>query len=259
MTDGNNDFEIYYSKDSVFLWHTSSLERELIIEAEDLIDTINLLSIEDESLNKKSNSFSITNVTKAAPMSPFDSLILLFNAPIQSIDKSLVSIIDTSDSKIKTSVFRDKKDPRKVKINAPWAEGSNHKLEILPNAFETNLGILTDTINRTFGVNQKQTFGEIALELDSLNKEIWYLVEILEGENKIERILKNNESYTVTLSGLKPGKYSVRVTEDLNKNGRWDPGDFFEKRKSERWISRNLESLKPNWTLDVKINGNEFE
>lgn len=256
---GIKDLSIYHDKDTVFIWHSSEVDRELIIEAEDIVDTIQLNAYGDENLPKIPNSFQLSNVTKAAPMSPFDSLVLTFNAPIKSINKNLFSVIDTSESKIKTSVTKNSIDPRILKVGARWVEGKNHKLQILPNAIETNLGILTDTINRTFAVNQKQTFGEIVLELDSLNKNLWYLVEIIEGSNKISRVLKNKDRYTLTLPGLKPGKYSVRVTEDLNKNGRWDGGDFFARRRSEKWISKDLESLKPNWTLDVKINGDEFE
>jgi hypothetical protein len=256
---GIRDLDMFMDKDTVYIWHLNPRERSLILDPKGIADTLILNSFQDSTIAKKRNSFNFTNISKASPLSPFDSIIMKFNAPIKSFDESKFSVIDSSSTKIKTAVFQNKKDPRILKIKARWIEGTNHNLEILPEAIETNLGILKDTIERKFGVNQKQTFGEIALELDSLNQEIWYLVEFSEGSNKINRIVKNKERYSLTLSGLKPGNYKVRVTEDFNKNGRWDSGNFFERRKSERWISKSLEPLKQNWTLDVKINGDEFE
>ncbi len=256
---GIRDLEIYINKDTAFLWHNNNLERELIINPKSLSDTIILKSYEDEKISKKENTYTLVNASTKIPISSYDSLIIDFNAPVKNFDADKFAVIDTADVRLKADVFRDKKDPRILKVVSKWVEGQNHQIEILPEAIETNLGVIKDSINAPFIVNQKAVFGEIALELDSLNKEISYIVEITESQNKITRFIKNKESYAVTLSGLKPGKYEVRLTEDLNGNGRWDPGDFFRKERSERWLKKTLEPLKPNWTLDVKINGDEFK
>lgn len=249
----------FYTQDTVYIWHKNSSEQEITLDPDGLADSITLAAYADSTLAKKANRYALTNVSKASPMSPYDSLTIKCNAPILSLNEELIAVYDTAQQKMEMSIHRTDKDPRIFKIKARWIEGENHELEILPEAIETNLGIRKDTIKQTFGVNLKKTLGEIAFQLDSLNKDVWYVVEFSQGANKIIRLVKNTSSYSVTLSGLKPGKYTVRVTEDLNKNGRWDPGDFFTRRKSERWISKDLESLKPNWTLDVKINGDDFK
>jgi 5-hydroxyisourate hydrolase-like protein (transthyretin family) len=256
---GIKDIDVLIIKDSVYLWHSSPEEREMIIDPKGAADTLILKSINDSLIVEKKNGFKITNVTKATPLSPFDSLTLKFNAPITTFDGSLFSIIDTSKLAIKTTVFQDKKDPRILKVKAKWAEGQKHKLEILPNAIETSLGLKTDTLTRNFSVNQEKSLGEIVFELDSLNKNIWYIVEIIQGDKKIVNLIKNEESKILTYAGLKPGKYEARITEDINKNGRWDAGDFFLRKPSERWIKKELESLKPNWTLEINMNGDEFK
>lgn len=254
-----NDIKTYFDKDTIFLWHNSPEERNIIIDPQGAADTILLKAVTDSLLTKKKNSFQLLNVSKAKPMSPYDSLLLQFNAPVLSFDESRIAIIDTSMEAIKTRVFQDFNDPRVLKVKASWKESKKHTLEILPGAIETSLGIKNDTLRREFGVNQRKTLGEIVLELDSLNQEEWYLVELILQDQRITRMVKNEKNTTLEFKGLKPGKYTIRLTEDLNKNEKWDAGDIFTRRKSERWILKTLEPLKPNWTLEIKMNGDEFK
>ena len=62
-------------------------------------------------------------------------------------------------------------------------------------------------------------------------------------------------NYKRTFSSLPPGKYSVKVIEDLNGNGRWDSGDYHKKLQPERISTVTLEELKANWDVaaDVKV------
>lgn len=253
------DIVLKIFRDTAYLWHEGTIEREIIMDPLGAADTIILKSVTDTLLQKKKPSFTLVNTSKSIPMSPYDSLILRFNTPVQTFDGSLFSIIDTAKISIKTQVVQDLKDPRILKVKATWIEGQNHTVRLLQEAYSTILGSLKDTISTDFVVGRKKSLGEIVFELDSLNENMWYLVEIKQGENRIEKIVKQKKSATVSFQGLKAGKYTTRITEDTNRNGRWDAGEFFSRKRSERWIKKELESLKPNWTLEIKIDGAEFK
>ncbi|NRB64561.1 MAG: hypothetical protein HRU40_16290 [Saprospiraceae bacterium] len=47
------------------------------------------------------------------------------------------------------------------------------------------------------------------------------------------------------------GTYSLRVIQDTNTNGRWDPGNYDEQLQPEILQERELEQLRANWDLDV--------
>jgi hypothetical protein len=54
-----------------------------------------------------------------------------------------------------------------------------------------------------------------------------------------------------------PGEYELRILYDRNKNGKWDPGEFFGKHLQPEIvkpiISRRKISVKPNWDNDFDI------
>jgi hypothetical protein len=41
--------------------------------------------------------------------------------------------------------------------------------------------------------------------------------------------------------------------EDLNKNGRWDTGDFEKNRQPERIFNKKMDPLRANWDLEVSF------
>jgi hypothetical protein len=54
----------------------------------------------------------------------------------------------------------------------------------------------------------------------------------------------------------KPGEYELRILYDTNKNGVWDPGDYFSKPKRQPEKVQNLEvriTIKPNWDNESNV------
>ena len=59
--------------------------------------------------------------------------------------------------------------------------------------------------------------------------------------------------YSATL--FNPGEYELRIYFDTNKNGKWDPGQFFGARRQPEQIipiSRKL-TIKANWDNQVEV------
>jgi hypothetical protein len=57
---------------------------------------------------------------------------------------------------------------------------------------------------------------------------------------------------------FQPGEYEMRILFDDNKNGVWDPGDFFKHRQPERvqlirTPSRKPLNVKADWDNEVDI------
>ena len=64
----------------------------------------------------------------------------------------------------------------------------------------------------------------------------------------------NSENNTVILPGLKAGKYKAIIIEDINKNRRWDAGNYLEHRQSEVIRTVDIEELRENWEIEVIVN-----
>ena len=91
------------------------------------------------------------------------------------------------------------------------------------------------------------TEGPLVLQLINGKKEIAY-----------EQVLKEGGKFSFIL--LDPGTYSLRIIEDKNGNGIWDPSNYMQRRAAERVLyyegedkSRDL-VIRGGWTLeDLKI------
>ena len=51
-----------------------------------------------------------------------------------------------------------------------------------------------------------------------------------------------------------PGEYEVRILYDDNKNGKWDPGNFLQKKQPEivERIPRKI-NIRNNWDNEINI------
>jgi len=68
-------------------------------------------------------------------------------------------------------------------------------------------------------------------------------------------------SARIDLPIVLPGDYQLRILNDRNKNGKWDPGQFFGKRiqpEIVKPISRHI-NVKADWNNDFDIAAPSFQ
>ena len=147
---------------------------------------------------------------------------------------------------------------RTLIIDYEWEEEVTYQLEILPGAIidwydEPN----TDTILLNYTVNPKNDFGTInltATEMDS-TKSYWF--QLLLGENVVKAFtVQDKQEYKESFSALLPGKYSIKVVEDLDENGRWSTGSYDQKLQPERISTASIEELRAGWDVEAEVKVN---
>ena len=75
----------------------------------------------------------------------------------------------------------------------------------------------------------------------------------IQGDNIIKSIPLS--SAEVNQSIFIPGDYELRILYDRNKNGKWDPGEFFGKHRQPeivKPVSRRI-NVKANWENEFDI------
>ena len=60
------------------------------------------------------------------------------------------------------------------------------------------------------------------------------------------------KSSTLVYDYLNPEKYRVKLIYDINRNGKWDTGDYIKHRQAEK-VLFNAEqiSIRENWDIDL--------
>jgi hypothetical protein len=90
-----------------------------------------------------------------------------------------------------------------------------------------------------------------------------YVLQLLNSKQEVAYELIINEGTTFAFSLLEPGTYFLRIIEDKNGNGIWDPSNYVQRKLAERVFyyvgeedSREL-IIRGGWTLeDLLIKAN---
>jgi len=89
------------------------------------------------------------------------------------------------------------------------------------------------------------------------NAEPPFVVQLIDNKDELKAEKKLIDTNNFRFERIEAGTYKIRVIEDRNGNGRWDPGNFFENRQAERiFYFRNPENsstdiiIRGGWTND---------
>ncbi len=264
-------FEKEIIKDSCLIWYDNKEAKDsinLIIKSEQKTDT---LIFKIRKGFEKAVALVLKSKKSGIKLYPEKDLILEFNQPVFVSDTNKGKMIikdsiyvqtdtledevrDTMLNMIEYSVEKDSLDPRKIIVKGKWNEGTGYILRLLPGFVKSLYGELNDTIAINFVIGKKEDYSNLAIHLDSLNKEMSYIVILKKQKKDIEKnVFSGKEVIDINYTGLMPGKYTLEVIEDTNRNGRWDGGDYFKKTKEEKIYTFSLSELKKNWEQEENI------
>lgn len=238
-----SDLDIWYASEVRDSWPV-----EIRYEAE--IDTLILHK------NPPPNSYDTLQklnqlVNTGHPANPF---YVCFDMPVTSIDTALAVLVEGKTAQIHLSTKPRLHDSlaQCIVLEYGWKPDSIYTLTLLPGALTDVYGQKNDTIIEKVPIGNVERFGNIDLLIEGLQDEAFYLVE-LGSKGKVQQRFMIDSVTTVnrTIRKLKPGTYELRVTEDRNRNGRWDPGDLLQKRQPEPTRQVELEQLRANWDVEV--------
>lgn len=194
-----------------------------------------------------------SNVSSESGLHPTDTLRLTFNFPINSVVHNLVRMQD-SIPLLSGQVVADTAASRTLSIAYPWKQGGDYVLTLDSSSITDFYGRAIDSTAFPFSVGRKNAFGEIKLALRNAIDNVNYVITLNDEDRTIKVWNKISSADTqLLIEKLPPSEYSLRITEDRNNNGEWDPGDYLQKRYAENIFEVQLEPLKENWTLEATI------
>ncbi len=93
--------------------------------------------------------------------------------------------------------------------------------------------------------------GVIIIQIET--KEEHYIAELLTKD--FRTVVSKKDAKKITFEDLKPGEYQIRLIIDKNNDGKWSPGNFYQKEEPEPIVFYKNEkevpivNLKANWEL----------
>lgn len=178
----------------------------------------------------------------------FDSLTLISINPKQQ------------ESKMKFSVSRDTLNLRKyvLKPEGKLMSGYEYKLKVPHRKFRDINGFYNDSTEVKVSLPKDDKLSTLSLDMVGVHHK--YIVDLLnEKRDKVMRSYIIENDTKLLFPYLKSGRYSVRITEDINKNGIVDTGNLLEHRQPEKVIFYKLRdgsevlTIKESTEMDQRI------
>lgn len=176
-----------------------------------------------------------------------DSFVFNFETPVRDFDSAKIRFTkDTTYTAITGHTWRFDSTRKKLSLLYDWVENTEHHL-ILEKDFATDtLGqqlLKADTID--FRTKQTRDYGKVTLNFRNLDLASNPVLQFVQGSEVKKSYPLTSNSFSENL--FPPGEYSLRILNDQNKNGIWDPGEFFSKRKQPEIVKpiHRLINIKP--------------
>jgi hypothetical protein len=252
ITSLNNELKIdtYRTKDSVFAWLSGvpSVERQNVAirvgNAYD--DTLQVLYHPDAF----KRTFKL-NATDHKKIKKEDAVILKSAMPLTLANKS--AILLKRDS-IETSFeITDDTLSYQYAISAHWQVGGEYQLTVLPGTFTNVTGTTNDTLNHSFSVLKKEDLGRLIVTLALPDTVTHGRLMLLDKQDELHYVANKIQGGEFAIDNLIPGEYFLRILDDTNENGIYDPLDTRLNLSPERWhVYSGKINLRANWDLKIE-------
>ena len=241
-------------KDTLNLWHSPIEKDSLIfkISNNNIIDTITV------ALRKKQlDSLTVTEITGGV-LNIKDTLFFSTNNPIIKIDTSRINFVHTDSINISYEAFISKKEST-VGFIFEKKFKTSYKLNLYPDALVDIFETSNDTINSQFRTRSLEDYGEISLSIQNPEM-VPVIIQLTDINDATIAQETSSENKIISFKYLIPKKYKIRIIYDTNNNGKWDTGNYLQKKQAEPVeYFPDIQEVRPNWELNevIKITPNK--
>lgn len=180
-------------------------------------------------------------------------LTIEFNRKLKNFDSLKIELTDTLLNPYKSATVSIDTTGKKITVDNKWTENADYRL-IIPKDFATDTSgvalLKSDTIH--FKTKKEAEYGNITINFKNLDK----------FKNPVLQFVSNNEvvkSYSLASAKwmeklFNPGDYELRILDDANKNGIWDPGSYHLKLQPEKvYAIKQKINIRANWDNERDI------
>ena len=244
--------------DTIYLWLSNnsfdSLNFNLIEKDTTKLSTIKFDRKRDTLIDSLNVSAKTVNVIHLK-----ESFKLSSNIPIKKIEDSLISVRDIDSILVPfVSSVNDNLDEIDIKFEV--SPSDNYRILILPNAIKDIKGVTNDTLQFNITSQSLEDYGNNFLDVIR-NTQSKFILHLIDSNGNITRKYNNvDQNTTYNFEYIRPGEYSFRLIEDLNKNNIWDTGNYLKRVKPEPvyYFPSELE-VRANWDLNETFDLNKTQ
>lgn len=183
------------------------------------------------------------------------NFIMTFEQPLRSFDSSRIRLYtDSAFNPVPEYKFEKDSSNRKLQLKVIWKENTLYQIILDKDFADDSSGnklLKTDTLS--FKTKKLTEYGSLQLKFRNLDLAKNPVLQFITNDFIYKSFPLTSNSFTQQI--FLPGDYELRILLDDNKNGKWDPGQFFGKHKQPeivRPIERKI-TVKAAWQNEVEI------
>ena len=248
QVSSNFEYRTYrdIEKDTVHYWFKPEVENDSLLFLATNRNARDTVNVRMKDLYRDSLTVSSLN---AGTVLPKDTLKLLANVPIDSINTKRIAILDKDSTSISSEAFIDKKY-NIAQLFFPKTENQAYQVRLLPGAITDFFGETNDTLNYSLRTRTVSDYGTLNITLENLNQ-FPVIIQLVDSKFKVISEDYITQLQPVLFENISPGKYYIRLIFDENENGVWDTGNFLTREQPEEvvYYPTQLE-VRANWSLN---------
>lgn len=177
------------------------------------------------------------------------------NYPIAKINQDTAFIQLTEDSSLIHPTIKIDTLQKFVVIYYAWKEGKTYRLKIADSCIQDIHQQYHSKNQLNWTAPRVQDYSILTLNINIGESKDPYLIELWDdAEKDVYQTYYIQFSQQVTTEYMIPGKYKVKIIEDLNRNKKWDTGSVLKQTTPEKVAYfPDIISLKANWDLEQTI------
>lgn len=199
------------------------------------------------------NTYMDITIRPSGSLDPNQNIRVMSKVPYQKVDTTALHFYIKQDSNwidIPFLFMPNDESIREYILYAEWEPKKQYKFKADSAAFTNILGHVSKPIEQEFRVRGMEEYGAIFINAKIPDTED-LIIQLLNRSGKVVMEQKADEKKRVEFYYLKPSDYYVRCYIDLNRNGKWDTGEYASLKQAEEmfYFPKPL-TLKAQWDIE---------
>jgi hypothetical protein len=185
-----------------------------------------------------------------------EKFIFTFETPLRDFDSTRIHFATDTTYRLINSGYKWTLDSsrKNLSFDYAWNENTDYHF-IMEKEFATDTSghqlLKNDTLS--FSSRSKAEYGELLIRFRNLDLSLNPVLQFVQNNQVVNSFPLTATTFTHPL--FEPGEYTIRILYDSNKNGTWDPGNFFQKRRQPERV-RSVERkfpIKTAWKNQFEV------